>query len=110
MKDRQMRDVSCSYRPNSDLSMISKHHRCPYMIAEVISKTDMSDRYRMLLQAIAAARVGRYLMKSGARPFVLMAIYLTKDLVAERYLVCQAGEYKKVCRFVKGSRQELTHY
>ena len=110
MKDRQMRDISCSYRPNSDLSMVSKHHRCLYMIVEVISKTDMSDGYRMLLQPIAAARIGRYLMKSGAQPFVLMGIYLTKDLVAERYLVCQAGEYKKVCRFVKGSCQELTHY
>jgi hypothetical protein len=80
------------------------------MIAEIVSNKDTSDRCRMLLQATAAARVGRYLMKSSARPFVLMGIYLTKDLVAERYLVCQAGEDKKVCWFVKGSCLELMHY
>lgn len=83
MKDRQMTDTSCSYKPSSDLSMISKHHRCPYMIAEVMSNKDTSDQYWMLLQATAAARVGKYLMKSSAQPFVLMGIYLTKDLVAE---------------------------
>jgi hypothetical protein len=109
MKDRQMTDASCSYKPSSDLSMISKRHRCPYMIAEVVSNKDTSDRYRMLLQATAAARVGRYLMKSSARPFVLMGIYLTKDLVAERYLVCQAGKDNKVCQFAEGSCPELTH-
>jgi hypothetical protein len=111
MKDHQTTDATCSYKPSSDLSIVSEHHRCPYMIAEVISNKDASDRYRMLLQATAAARVGRYLLKTvAAQPFVLMGIYLTKDLVVERYLVCQAGEDKKVHRFVKGSRLELMHY
>ena len=68
-----------------------------------MSNKDTSDRYRMLLQATAAARVGRYLMESGARPFVLMGIYLTKNFVAERYLVCGAGKDKGVCRFVNES-------
>jgi hypothetical protein len=111
MKDRQTTDATCSYKPSSDLSIVSEHHRCPYMIAEVVSNKDTSDRYQMLLQATAATHVGRYLLKSvAAQPFVLMGIYFMKDLVAERYLVCQAGEDKKVRRFVKGPHLELMHY
>jgi len=67
------------------------------MIGEVVSDKGESDRYLMLLQAIAAARVGNYLMASSTLPFVLMAIYVTKKLVVERYLVCQTGPGKKVC-------------
>ena len=92
-------DVLCKYTPHSDLSLVSKTYLCHFIIGEVISQKDESDRYRMLLQALVAARVGRYLMKSDKTPFILMALYLKKDLTVERYLLSQTGENLSVCAF-----------
>lgn len=67
------------------------------MIGEVISVKNESDRYRMLLQAIVAARVGRYVRKDGTpKGFILLALYLTRTLTVERYLVCQCAEDSQV--------------
>ena len=53
----------------------------------------------MLLQALVAAHVGRYLVESDKTPFILMALYLKKDLTIEQYLVSQTGENLSVCAF-----------
>ena len=76
-------DVLCKYTPHSDLSLVSKTYLCHFIIGEVVSQKDESDRYRMLLQALMVARVGRFLVKSDKTPFILMALYLKKDLTVE---------------------------
>ncbi|KAG1766756.1 kinase-like domain-containing protein [Suillus placidus] len=60
----------------------------PFLVCEVISQKKEEDRYRMLLQAITAARAGQFLMVDGApKPFFVVAIYLCANLTAERYVV-----------------------
>lgn len=49
----------------------------------------------MLAQAVVAARVGRDMKKDNTKPFVLMALYLTKGLIVERYLVSQPDDDEK---------------
>ena len=50
---------------------------------------------------MAAARVGKYLTNvNDARPFVVMAIYVTEHLVAERYLVAQLGNNQNVSELI----------
>ena len=92
MDSKAHHDILCKYTPHSDLSLVSAPHLCHFIVGEVISQKDESDRYRMLLQAMVAARVGKHLMKSDKTPFILMALYLRKDLTVERYLVSQTGE------------------
>ena len=48
-------DVLCKYTPHSDLSLVSKTYLCHFIIGEVVSQKDESDRYRMLLQALVVA-------------------------------------------------------
>ncbi|KAI5119409.1 hypothetical protein M0805_004896 [Coniferiporia weirii] len=61
-----------------------------FIIGEVVSDPDGSDRWRMLCQAIVLARVGSYLLKEkSARTFVVMAVYVTNHYIAERYFVYQ---------------------
>lgn len=46
----------------------------------------------MLIEAIAAARAGHFLMKSDAEErFFVVAIYLRRSLEAERYIVMQTS-------------------
>lgn len=85
-----------AYRPKSDFSLVSKTHPCNFLIGEVASEKNESDRWRMLLQATAAARVGRYLTKNNERPFILIAFYLTKELIVEQYLISQPFDDGKV--------------
>ena len=60
----------------------------PLIIGEVVSEKVEKGRYRMLLQAIALARLVFALRKSGSteHPFIT-AVYLTKDMTAEIYIV-----------------------
>ena len=85
-------------KPKSDFSVVSKDFLSPLMLCEVISERDESDRWRMLLQAIAAARVGHHLQKSHTQqmPFFVAAIYLRANLTAERYIVMQTASDGKV--------------
>lgn len=56
----------------------------------------------MLLQAIAAARVGQHLIREGAQiQFFVVAIYLCANLTAERYVVANIGQGKEVRRSVR---------
>jgi hypothetical protein len=75
----------------------SKSSLCPFIVSEVVSQENESDRWCMLVQAIAIARAGQYLMKTGKRFFVV-AIYLRKNLTAERFIVAQSqGEKVRHC-------------
>jgi hypothetical protein len=47
------------YMPRSDFHLST--HRLPLLVFEVLSNSNQSDRYRMLLQASCAARLGNSL-------------------------------------------------
>jgi len=79
------------FTPNSDFSVVSKMLLCPFIIAEIVSDPREKDRYRMLLEGIAAARAGQHLSKSDAPKFFVIAIYLTANLHAERYILMEAA-------------------
>lgn len=68
-----------------------------YLLVEVQSDNDQSDRYRMLLQAACAARLGR---KSYEDPFIVVALYIEKSGRVTRYFLfqCDAAE-PEVCTF-----------
>jgi hypothetical protein len=83
--------MELSYTPRSDFSLRLKNVLTHLIICEVVSKYDESDRYRMLLQAVVAARVAKYLLKDTSDTFVVMAIYITKEFAAERYLVSRVA-------------------
>ena len=86
----------CRFWPKSYFMVTSTSSICPFIISEVIS-LDESDRYCMLIQCIAVARGGQYLMKAGEQFFVV-GIYLRENLIVERFIVAQTG--KKVCHSV----------
>ncbi|KAL6300955.1 hypothetical protein BKA93DRAFT_902623 [Sparassis latifolia] len=78
------------YHPNSDFSVVLREFRCPVVLSEVVSQKDENDRYRMLMEAIVVARVGKYLLKPTSRKqFFVVAIYLTTSLQVERYIVSE---------------------
>ncbi|KAI5988876.1 hypothetical protein EDC04DRAFT_2912387 [Pisolithus marmoratus] len=77
----------------SDLMVSSQGHLIPFFVSEVISMKSEDDRFRMLLQAIAAARAGKILLKKTAeRKFFVVAVYLNKNMIASRYIVMQTGQ------------------
>ncbi|KAN0081514.1 hypothetical protein V8E55_009138 [Tylopilus felleus] len=77
------------FTPRSDWMVISRKHRIPFVISEVISNRNETDRYRMLIQATALARAGHSLLKSSTGTFFIVAIYLDAKMVASRYIVMQ---------------------
>jgi hypothetical protein len=92
-------DSWCQFHSKSDFTVSSRSFLFPFLISEVISQRNEQDRYRMLLQAIAVARAGQYLMEAGApMRFFVVAVYLRADLTAERYVVTHTGPGRKVCR------------
>ena len=94
-------DSWCQFHPRSDFMISSRSFLFPFLISEVILQRNEQDRYRMLLQAIAVARAGQYLMEAGApMRFFVVAVYLHADLTVERYVVTHTGPGRKVCRSV----------
>jgi hypothetical protein len=61
---------------------------CLWALGEVVSRQNEKGRFRMLLQAIAMARLIFALYKLGftEHPFIV-PVYLTPELTAERYNV-----------------------
>jgi len=49
----EMSQSWCKFCPNSDFMVYSTSFLCPFIISEVVSQKDESDRYRMLVQSIA---------------------------------------------------------
>jgi hypothetical protein len=80
---------------------------CPLLISEVVSQKNESDRFRMLIQAIAVARAGQYLMKAGEEFFVV-AIYLRANLIAERFVVAQIESDEGLARTRSGKKAAQT--
>lgn len=91
-----MADLPLKYCPRNDFCVWFERERgsvaLPLVIGEIISQLNEKDRFRMLLQAIALARLVSELRKSKSKiqPFIV-AIYLTGDMVAERYIVMKEG-------------------
>ncbi|KAL4062964.1 kinase-like domain-containing protein [Scleroderma citrinum] len=85
-------NVFFKFTPRSDFGVVYREYLCPLVISETISQKKESDRWRMLLQAIAAARAGHFLMRRGTeKHFFVVAIYLRATLEAERYIVMQTS-------------------
>ena len=109
------------YTPKSDFSFLMRHcgqgktaptklvwvMTCDHMLVDVmpliisegISDEKNSDRYRMLLQAIALVRIGNYLLKEDrSSDFFVIAIYVTSAFVAERYFLYQPDKSERKVR------------
>jgi hypothetical protein len=89
-----MANLPRKYVPKNDFCVWFKRwgrSALPLVIGEVVSFYDEKDRFRMLLQAIALARLIFELRKSGStEQLFIVAIYLTKDLTAERYILMKS--------------------
>jgi hypothetical protein len=85
-----------SYTPRSDFHL--SVDGLPYLIVEVQSEQNGSDRYRMLLQAACLARLGNGLNpnKDNAFPFIVTALYIESSGRMERYLVF-SPDNEEVC-------------
>ncbi|KAG1784539.1 uncharacterized protein HD556DRAFT_1427453 [Suillus plorans] len=95
LNTRDNPNVWCKFCPTSDCMVSSTSFLCPFMICEVVSQKNESDRLRMLIQGIALARVGQCFMPDGEK-FFLVAIYLRANLTAERYIITQPGADRRV--------------
>ena len=70
--------------------VISPQYDIPFVISKVISDKQERDRPRMLVEAIALARTGNFLMKStSVKRFFVVAIYVDANMVVSRYVVMQ---------------------
>ena len=61
----------------------------PLIIIEICSKGNEVDRCRMLLQGGLLVRAMNSFKPTGSLSFVAMAIYISNDFVANRYLIYQ---------------------
>ncbi|KAF9219008.1 hypothetical protein BS17DRAFT_468424 [Gyrodon lividus] len=87
----------CKFTPNSDISVTSPGFLCPFVLCEVVSDATETDRWRMLIEAIAAVRAGYHITKCGsADDFFVVAIYIRAHLTAERYILVQPASNGKV--------------
>jgi hypothetical protein len=96
---KNMSDLPRRYNPSSDFSIWFQRFSLPLIIGEIISGKDQQDRYRMLVQAVALARVVFALTKPDSAPPFIVAIYLTEEMVAERYILMKkpVAEPDQVC-------------
>ena len=73
--------------------VISPQFQIPFVICEVISDRLERDRSRMLVQAVALARTGQFLLRpNSTKKFFVVAIYVDANMVASRYIVMEAGD------------------
>jgi hypothetical protein len=83
------------YTPRSDFHV--SVDRLVYLLVEVQSDTNQTDRWRMLLQAACAARLG---YMSYGNPFVVVALYIESSGRVTRYFLFQRdGAHRKVRMF-----------
>ena len=74
--------------------VISPQYKIPFIISEVISVKREKTRSRMLVEAIALARVGHFLLKpTPKKKFFVVAIYVNANMVATRYIVMQTESH-----------------
>jgi hypothetical protein len=84
------------YTPRSDFLL--SVDQLVYLMVEVQSDRNESDRHRMLLQAACAVRLGNSLRCGKGDPFIVMALYISNSGSVTRYLLLQNGDVdSKVC-------------
>jgi hypothetical protein len=87
--------VTATYTPQSDFSVAHPQYG-PFLLIEVVSDPEkQSDRWRMLLQAIAVCRFQRHFRKEGEDP-VIMCCYFNKKWEVELYFVSLNEHTKEV--------------
>ena len=83
------------YTPRSDFH--ASVDQLVYLMVEVQSKRNQADRYRMLLQAACAARLGCHFYEE---PFIVVALYIENCGRVTRYFVFQRDDADTtVCTF-----------
>ena len=82
------------YTPRSDFHI--SVDQLVYLLVEVQSEKDQSDRYRMLLQGACVARLGCQL---NDKPHIVVALYIENCGRVTRYLLFQQGRANAVCTF-----------
>ena len=83
------KDVLYKYQPKSDFmfTTIDGAIGMPLIVGEVISDNEQSDKWRMLCQAIAIARLLAYFKTVSKTALVVMAVYIDNNFHADRYLL-----------------------
>jgi hypothetical protein len=83
------------YTPRSDFHV--SVGQLASLLVKVQSNKNEDDRYRMLLHAACAARLGRHFYNNL---FIVMALYITTDGTVKRYFVFQPDSAdRRVCTF-----------
>ena len=86
-------DVWHKFTPKSCNLVASPLSNIPFVFSEIISDNKENDRSRALVEAIAVARAGQFLLKStSTKRFFVVAICLDTSLVVSRYIVMQTGK------------------
>jgi hypothetical protein len=78
------------YTPDPDFMLVPFRQRnadgrgerkgfCSILLGEVVLNVNESNRWRMLLQLAVCARVNGLVAKASHRPFVVQAVYLSKE-------------------------------
>ncbi len=82
-------DQKFVYHPRPDFHVAI--NRFPYIILEVNSQPNESDKYRMLLQAACISRMGHTLRRPEHvnKPIFNMAIYIDGEYTAYQHILCQ---------------------
>jgi hypothetical protein len=88
-------EINCCYTPRSDFHV--SVDQLTSLLVEVQSDKNERDRYRMLLQAACAARLGRHFYNDL---FIVVALYIETTGMVTRYFVFQRNSAdRKVCTF-----------
>jgi hypothetical protein len=82
-----------SYMPRSDFYLALDGSI--YLLVEVQSNENEADRYRMLLQAACATRLGNSLRQDD--PFIVTAFYITSSGRMQRYFLFLSNRPPQVC-------------
>src|SRR4051794_14895288 len=83
----QAENKAYRYTPKSDIYLSFNGELC--LMVEVQSKGNEDDRYRMLLQAACATRLGNALHRDDHVPLIITALYISTVGRIERYFFFQ---------------------
>lgn len=98
--------------PCSDWELRAKALGLPLAVCAVISdEQNRSNEWKMLIEAVAASRLGNYLLKSKEKQFAMVAVCFNYDLVARRYILKPEGKSSnaKVSMFNANCLRSLTN-
>jgi hypothetical protein len=86
------------YTPRSDFHV--SVDQLIYLLVEVQSDKDESDRYRMLFQATCAARLGRQIYNNT---FIVVALYIETSGKVTRYFILQRDDDDRTVRSLESN-------